>query len=109
MPFVKAARLEDLADGFPRAVEAGGREAVLCRVGGSVHAVGARCPHRGGPLAEGTLDGPVLTCPWHGWRFDVRTGRCENDPAFGAGSLAVRVEAGDVYLECDETVHPGRD
>jgi nitrite reductase/ring-hydroxylating ferredoxin subunit len=45
-----------------------------------VHAVSGACPHAQGPLADGSLDGAVLTCPFHGWTFDVRTGHCLVDP-----------------------------
>jgi nitrite reductase/ring-hydroxylating ferredoxin subunit len=48
---------------------------LVCRLDGVVCAVQSVCPHRGAPLAEGTLHGAVLTCPWHGASFDVRTGR----------------------------------
>jgi nitrite reductase/ring-hydroxylating ferredoxin subunit len=47
---------------------------LVCRLGDLVFAVAASCPHAGGPLAEGRLDGAVLVCPWHAASFDIRTG-----------------------------------
>ena len=55
--------------------EAGGRIVALCRVGEAWHAIDGVCPHQGGPLGTGVLCGTVLTCPWHGWQFDVESGR----------------------------------
>jgi nitrite reductase/ring-hydroxylating ferredoxin subunit len=50
-------------------------------VGGTIHAIGGACTHRGGPLGEGRLDGAIVTCPWHGSRFDVTTGAVLGPPA----------------------------
>lgn len=55
-------------------VQVGARQILLCRVDGLVFALPVRCTHRGAPLAEGKLEGALLRCPWHGVRFDVRTG-----------------------------------
>jgi len=52
-----------------------GRVVALANVAGAWHAIDGLCPHQGGPLGTGQLCGAVLTCPWHGWQFDVTTGR----------------------------------
>jgi nitrite reductase/ring-hydroxylating ferredoxin subunit len=57
-------------------VEIGGRTVVLFRVDGTVHAFDNACPHEGNPLVEGEIVGPMLTCVYHGWRFDLETGAC---------------------------------
>ena len=54
---------------------AGDRIVALANVAGTFHALDGLCPHQGGPLGTGVLCGTVLTCPWHGWQFDVVTGR----------------------------------
>ena len=54
---------------------AGGRMVAIANVNGTLHAIDGLCPHQGGPLGRGQLCGAVLTCPWHGWQFDVVTGR----------------------------------
>lgn len=51
------------------------REVVVANVDGELYALAGRCPHQGGPLGRGTLTGDTLTCPWHLWSFDVRSGR----------------------------------
>ena len=68
------AEVGDLQPGECKTVAVGERELALFNVGGKFYATDNVCPHRGGPLGEGTLDGNVVTCPWHGWRFDVCTG-----------------------------------
>ena len=52
-----------------------GQVVALFNVGGTLYALDGICPHQGGPLGSGRLDGAVVTCPWHGWQFDVRTGQ----------------------------------
>ena len=63
-----------LADGEMRAAKVGNRALVLCRIGDERYACADRCPHYGIRLSEGTLDGSLLTCRWHHWCFDMRTG-----------------------------------
>ena len=57
-------------------VDAGGREIVVLRVDGELHAFDNACPHEGNPLADGEVLGDVLECAYHGWRFDLATGAC---------------------------------
>lgn len=71
----------DLAEGAMRAVEVGGEKVLLARSGGRCHAVGARCTHAGGPLAEGVLHEGVVLCPWHKAAFRLEDGRRVEPPA----------------------------
>lgn len=71
---VAVARAADLAPLSARTVDVEGRAITLFRAGAGVYAATAECPHRGGPLAEGLLGEGCVTCPLHGWRFDLRTG-----------------------------------
>ena len=70
------ARLEDLPAGQPTLVETEGARLVLSRVNDDVFACEAECAHQGGPLSAGRLSGTRLTCPWHGWMFDLKSGTC---------------------------------
>ncbi len=99
MTDVRVARLAELQAGRPALADAAGTAVVLARVGDAVYACGSVCSHRGGPLAEGKLSGPRLACPWHGWLYDVRTGRC-TFPGRGEAvpSYPVRVDDGDVWV-----------
>jgi len=66
---------EEFADETMRTVTVKGRKLLVARVGDSYYAADARCPHLGGQLAEGKLEGTVVTCPRHGSRFDLADGR----------------------------------
>lgn len=96
--FEKVATLSELSDDTGHLVEVGGEPVGLFRVGKDVHAVGALCPHRQGPLSEGEHDDGVVICPWHGWEFDVRTGECLTDPSHRVACYAVKVVGKDVYV-----------
>lgn len=97
--FVPVAALEDLAEGRLAGVSAEGFPVVLLRRGGEVLAIADTCSHLGGPLSEGTLEGDVVTCPWHGSRFCMRDGAVEHGPAtFPQPSLETRVREGRVEV-----------
>ena len=98
--FVTVARVGDLGPGEVKLVEIGELRIALTNVDGSFFAVDDACPHVQGPLSEGGLEGEVITCPWHGSRFDVRSGELLGAPATtGVSSYAVRVEGDDVQIE----------
>lgn len=59
----------------------------------------AECPPRGGPLGDGSLEGPVVTCPWHGREFDVTTGACQTNPAVEQDAFPVQVQGSDLIVE----------
>ena len=65
---------EDLVDGAMKVVTAEGRDLLLARVGDGYYAADERCPHMGGRLSQGQLEGRVVTCPRHGSRFDLSHG-----------------------------------
>ncbi len=100
MAAVRVAGLAELAPDRPTLVEAEGVAIVLTRLKDGVYACGATCAHQGGPLAAGTLTGTRLVCPWHGWRYDVRTGACVMPVRGGpVDRYPVRVEGEDVWVE----------
>jgi nitrite reductase/ring-hydroxylating ferredoxin subunit len=97
---VKVARRADVPPGTGRVVVAAGREIALFNVGGSFYALDNVCPHQGGPLGEGMLTGDIVTCPWHGATFDVRTGAVTGPPAQqGVATFPVTVEGDEVFVE----------
>jgi nitrite reductase/ring-hydroxylating ferredoxin subunit len=101
--FVKVgsrAEFEDLEAG--KLVEAGGQSIAVFNVGGDYYAIENTCPHRGGPLAEGMMAGEEVICPWHGSRFNVKTGSVLTPPARqGVKSFPVRISGDDVEVEVD--------
>lgn len=94
--WIKVAAPGECAEGSVRGVDAGGVEIVLACHEGRVSALGARCPHAGGPLAQGTIESGVLVCPWHGREFDLRTGAC--DGYAGVACHPVEVREDGVYV-----------
>ena len=96
MAFVKVASTGEIPVGHGRLVESGGVTVAVFNAGGQrFHACGALCPHEDGPLADGWLEGDVVVCPWHGYDYDLATGRCRVDPDLAIPIYPVRV-VGDV-------------
>ena len=96
---VKIAGPGEVGDGQARVVEAEGRTLALFNVEGTLYALDNACPHRGGPLGEGDMEGRFVTCPWHAWRWDVTTGSNANNPAVKTACYPVRVEPDGVYVD----------
>ena len=88
----------DVQPGMGIAVSAGGKELALFNAGGTYYAIDNTCPHRGGPLAEGDLAGQVVSCPWHGWSWDVTSGANVNNPALRIGCYPVIVQEGTLFV-----------
>jgi len=97
--YEKVANIQDLQEGSLMKVESGGNPVVLSMVNGKVYEIDAVCSHEGGPLEEGTLEGYEVECPWHGSKFDVRTGEVRNPPAETPQSVyEVKVENNDILV-----------
>ena len=94
----KVAEVADLREGQAKVVDVAGRSVAVFNVGGRFYAIDNVCPHRGGPLGEGDVEGAIVICPWHGWRWDVTTGANANNPAVRVSCYPVTVEGGAVYL-----------
>ncbi len=112
--FVEVAKEGDVADGGMKEVTAEGQKILLARVGGRYYAVEGSCPHMGGSLASGKLEGTVVTCPRHGSQFDLTDGHMVRwaqlpgvvsaiGKAFkkprGLKTFPVKTEAGKVLVE----------
>jgi NADPH-dependent 2,4-dienoyl-CoA reductase/sulfur reductase-like enzyme/nitrite reductase/ring-hydroxylating ferredoxin subunit len=108
---VRAAKVSDLKDGEMKEIVLGETKALLARVGGSFYAIGATCPHYGGPLAGGALCGGRVICPLHHASFDVKTGDLLEPPALDAlPRYEVRVEGDRVLVSLpDESSDQGAD
>jgi len=116
MPRHVVARAADIPPGSRKLVKVGAREIVIFNIKGELFALSDKCPHRGGSLSRGRLTGVVsstapgtydytrpdeiIRCPWHGWEFDVRTGRSWCDPQrLRLMNYAVTVEPGAKLVE----------
>jgi nitrite reductase/ring-hydroxylating ferredoxin subunit len=81
--FVKVAGKEEIAPGQGKAVEVGGHKVAVFNVNGSYCAIGDACTHQGAPLSDGFVSGNIVTCPWHGAKFDLTSGKALSPPASG--------------------------
>lgn len=100
--WIRVASVQDVAIGTAREAIAGERIVAIYNVDGQIHAMEALCPHQGGPLGQGKLNGCVVTCPWHGWQFDVTTGQHQANPRLRQPCLPVKVEGDDIYVDVSE-------
>lgn len=96
--YIKVARTGELESGRARVVYLKGIEIALFNLGGIFYAVDNLCPHEGGPLAAGSIEGEVLTCPWHRWRFHLPTGCSQMNPAVKIQTYPVRIEGDQVLI-----------
>ncbi len=96
--FVKVAKASDLEEGKGVIVTVNGTRIALFRCGGAVYAIKNQCPHMGGDLGEGLLTGEIVQCPWHGWKFSVKTGKAPDTEVVGVRTYEVRVDGDDVFV-----------
>ncbi len=96
--FVQAAKKSDIPEGGAITVELEGKAIALFNVTGKFYAIDNTCVHRGGPLAEGSIEGTEVTCPWHGWTYDVTSGQCTLNPQAKVASYAVKEEGENILV-----------
>ena len=100
MSWVTVAKVDDVPPGTLKSVSAGDEQIALANCNGSFYATQGACLHLEGPLGEGRLDDACyVTCPWHGWRYDVRTGKNDFDLAIELRTYPVTVEDGEVKVD----------
>lgn len=113
----RIAEAEALAeDGDRIVVEIDGQEIGVFRVNGELFALPNFCPHQAGPLCQGaitgrmvvaddgwewryTQDGEIVTCPWHGWKYDITTGENIKDARYSIPTYDVTIEDGVIYVD----------
>jgi nitrite reductase (NADH) small subunit len=97
---VRVASAEDIPPGSAKLVEVEDKRLAVFNVDGRFHAIDDTCPHRGGPLSEGELEGEVVTCPWHRSTFNVTTGAVLSAPArAGVSHYAVQDSGAELSVE----------
>ncbi len=79
--FITVGKVSELQPGTCKSVELREVGVALFNIDGTIYALDNTCPHAGGPLGEGNLEGNLVACPWHGWKFDVQTGTCMKNPS----------------------------
>src|SRR5687767_15970023 len=99
--WIEVAKLSDCPPGGACEVVAGDQMLALYNVEGTFYALDGVCPHQGGPLGKGRLVGEVVTCPWHGWQFDVRTGCLKLRPSLVQPGFPVKIEGDAVFVDLE--------
>lgn len=101
MATVELTEATAVAPGQSAEVVANGKIFAIFNVGGKYHVLDGICPHAGGPLGKGMLRGNVVTCPWHGWQFDVTNGHHCLNQRLCQTNYPARVELGKVVIELE--------
>ena len=96
--FVKVAQTSEIPAGQGKCVEVEGRRLAIFNVDGSYYAIDDVCQHEGGPLGEGELNGKIVTCPWHGWEYDVTNGINTFDTDLKQEQFQVKVDGNDILV-----------
>ncbi len=97
--WIKLAQVGDVPLAAAKEFVAEGRVIALFNVNGTFYALDGVCPHQGGPLGRGELGGCIVTCPWHGWQFDVHSGQHQFNAQIVQPHFPVRVEADWILVD----------
>ncbi len=100
--WTEAARLQDIPPGEAIEVVVDGAILALINVDGDIHALDGMCAHQGGPIGKGAVKGCTLTCPWHGWQYDVTTGRQLLSEHIRQRRYPVRIEGDTISVRMSE-------
>jgi nitrite reductase (NADH) small subunit len=99
--WIRVCSVHDCPPGAAREFVAGERVVALFHAAGRYYALDGICPHQGGPLGKGRLAGCLVTCPWHGWQFDVTTGQHQTNRNLIHPALPVKVEGDDILVDVE--------
>ena len=99
MALVKIAGVNDVGEGSAKVVQASGKTIALFKTNGKFYAIDNTCLHRGGPLGEGDLDGTTVTCPLHGWQYDITSGENVMPGSGKVNAYKVEVQGNDVMVD----------
>ena len=99
MAFVEVAKVEEIKSGEGKTIEANGKTIALFNSDGMFYAIDNTCAHRQGPLGEGYLDGKLVTCPLHGWQYDITNGECQTMPNMHIASYKTKIENGKIFVD----------
>jgi len=106
--FITVAKVGDIIEGQGRAYAVNGRMVAVFLQQGEYFAIDDFCPHMGASLAGGYLEGGVVTCPWHAWRFCIRDGTWCDNPRIKIDSFEVRVQGAEIQVKVDSHTNPPR-
>lgn len=104
--YIEVANLEQLPPGRGTTVSIEGKEIALFNVDGTVYAIDDACLHHGVSLGLSKVEGNIVTCRGHGWKYDVTTGSTYPVPGIGVSAYTVKVVDGKIMVAIDETLNP---
>jgi nitrite reductase (NADH) small subunit len=96
--WITAALADELQDGQSKSLVLEGSDIALFREGDEYFAIANECAHHGAPLHDGRVKNGAVSCPWHGWQFDLQTGECLTAPGCNIETYEVRIEEGQVKV-----------
>ena len=102
--WITVAQAADCPPGSLRELVAADRIIALFNIDGTFYALDGICPHQGGPLGKGCLTGAIVTCPWHGWQFDVRSGQHQLSKSLRQPRFDVRLQGDKVLVDLDSSL-----
>ncbi len=97
--WVKVSTLTEIQAGTAKTCMVNGKEIGVYHVEGKIYACENTCFHQGAPLADGRLNGTVITCPWHSWKYDITNGVCTRDESITLKTYKTKLEGEDIFVE----------
>ncbi|PHR29028.1 MAG: hypothetical protein COA36_04935 [Desulfotalea sp.] len=99
MDFIKIAKVTDFEDKYIKSYSIMGKKiGVIRQKDGQFFAIEVGCKHQRADLTEGEIDGLIVTCPRHHWKYDLVTGKCLNHESVDLRRHALKIEAGDIFI-----------
>jgi len=99
MAFIEAAKLSDLKIGNAKHVKVKNKEIAIYNVNGKIYATDNACLHHKGPLGEGQLNNNIISCPWHGWQYDITNGNCNTVPGLKLKTYKVKIDKEKIMID----------
>jgi len=96
--FVNVAHIADIPPGTAKVVAVQNIEVALFNLDGTIYAIDNTCQHAGGPLGEGKIKDDIVICPWHGYRYHIKTGQYVKNPDMSVACYQVKVENGTISV-----------
>lgn len=96
--YICIGRCDEIGHGESRELVVLGRVIALYNVSGTFYALDGVCPHQGGPLGKGELCGQIVTCPWHGWQFDVTDGQNQIAATIRQPTIPLLIDQGQIWV-----------
>jgi len=101
MSFIKVASVNEIPEGAGKTIQVNGRAIAILNNQGKLFAIDNTCAHRGGPLGEGMCQNNIVTCPWHGWEYDLETGICTFDDSIKLPTFEVKIQGNDILINSE--------